>query len=417
MDLARTLSEMGAQARFAAAILAQSSSAQRDGALGAMAREIVLAQDAILSANAEDLRLATHTAAAFADRLALTPERIAAIAAGLDAVAARGDPLGRVLEEFERPNGLRIARVSVPLGVIGVIYESRPNVTADAGALCLKSGNAVILRGGSEALRTSLALHAAMARGLAAAGLPAACVQLVGVPDRDAVGHMLAGLGGAIDLIVPRGGKSLVKRVQNDARVPVLAHLEGVNHVYVHRAADPAKALAIVLNSKMRRVSVCGAAETVLIDADAPPSLKKALVLALLEAGCTIRGDGRVRALDARISPAAEADWATEYLDAVLSAREVEGVEDALAHIARYGSRHTDAIVTEDAVAAEAFLARVDSAIVLWNASTQFADGAEFGFGAEIGIATGKLHARGPVGADHLTSYKYVVRGHGQIRP
>jgi glutamate-5-semialdehyde dehydrogenase len=410
---------MGRQARAAARTLAGSPGRQRDAALRAMAAEIRSAAAEILERNREDIGAlqGEHATPAFADRLTLTASRIDAIVHGLEDVAARSDPLHRTLEETTRPNGLKIARVSVPLGVIGIVYESRPNVTADAGALCLKSGNAAILRGGSEALRSSKAIHAAMLRGLSKAGLPDDCIQLVQTPDRAAVGHMLTGLDGAIDLIVPRGGKGLTKRVQDEARVPVLAHLDGNNHVYVGKDANLDMARRVVLNAKMRRTSVCGAAETVLLDKSAPPELKRVVIAALLDKGCQVRGDQAIRALDSRVTPASEDDWAIEYLDAIIAAREVDGVAEAIAHIETYGSHHTDAIVTEDKDIAERFLRAVDSAIVLWNASTQFADGAEFGLGAEIGIATGRLHARGPVGADQLTSYKYVVRGDGQIRP
>lgn len=419
VEILETSRRMGQLARDAAAWLAESSSAARDAALHAMATHIRARESAILAANDQDLSVLTgaHATAAFADRLRLTSSRIEAMARGLEDVALRPDPLGRVLEEFTPPNALRISRVSVPIGVIAIIYESRPNVTADAGALCLKSANAVILRGGSEALRTSKAIHAAMLNGLRQAGFPEDAIQLVTTPDRAIVGHMLSGLDGAVDLIIPRGGRSLVKRVQDEARVPVLAHLEGVNHVYVAKDADAHMARNIVLNAKMRRVSVCGAAETVLFDREAPDSLKRNVVSALLDAGCEVRGDRAITALDPRVKMASENDWYTEYLDAIISAREVDGVVGAIAHISKYGSRHTDAIVTPDAQTAQIFLRRVDSAIVLWNASTQFADGAEFGLGAEIGIATGRLHARGPVGADQLTTYKYVVRGDGQIRP
>ena len=327
------------------------------------------------------------------------------------------DPIGGVLAAWRRPNGMRIERVRVPLGVVGVIYESRPNVTADAGALCLKAGNAVILRGGSESFRSSRAIHAAMVAGLVEAGLPAAAISLVPTRDREAVGMMLAGLDGSIDVLVPRGGKSLVARVQSEARVPVFAHLEGVCHVYVDRKAKLPMAKAIVLNAKMRRTGVCGAAETLLVDRAAAAKLLKPLIAMLIDAGCEIRGDAAVQAADARVKPASELDWSTEYLDAIITAGVVDGVDAAIAHIDRYGSHHTDAIVTEDRQAAEKFLREVDSAIVLHNASTQFADGGEFGFGAEIGIATGRLHARGPVGVEQLTSFKYRIRGSGQTRP
>lgn len=416
-DLAASMIRMGRQARAAARDLGAAPARQRDEALHTIATQIRRAKDEILAANAADLGALSQTSPAFADRLTLTPQRIEAVAAGLEDVAARPDPLHRTLEETLRPNGLRIARVSVPIGVIAIIFESRPNVTADAGALCLKSGNAAILRGGSEALRSSIAIHAAMVRGLSSAGFPPEAIQLVQTPDRAAVGQMLAGLDGAIDLIVPRGGKGLTKRVQDEARVPVLAHLDGNNHVYIDKSASPDAARQIVRNSKLRRTSVCGAAETVLFDRAAPQSVKRDVVQSLLDNGCAVRGDQSVCALDARVGPANEDDWSTEYLDAIIAAREVDGVAGALAHIERYGSRHTDAIVAQDEAVAELFLRQADSAIVLWNASTQFADGAEFGMGAEIGIATGRLHARGPVGADQLTSYKYVVRGNGQIRP
>jgi glutamate-5-semialdehyde dehydrogenase len=418
-DLALTMASMGQRARAAAKRLASSSAAQRDGALRAMAAKLRAAVPEILAGNAQDLAALSgaHATPAFKDRLALNPERIEGIAKGLEDVAARPDPLHKTLDETTQPNGLKIARVSVPIGVIGIIYESRPNVTADAGALCVKSGNAAILRGGSEALNSSRAIHAALETGLAAAGLPHDAIQLVQSPDRAAVGHLLAGLDGAIDLIVPRGGKGLVKRVQDEARVAVLAHLDGNNHVYVDKEADPGMARAVVLNSKMRRVGVCGAAETVLVDQAAPHALKRDLILSLLDAGCAVRGDDAMQALDARVAPAVADDWTTEYLDAIIAAREVDGVVGAIEHIETYGSHHTDAIVTGDAAAAAKFLHEIDSAILLWNASTQFADGAEFGLGAEIGIGTGRLHARGPVGAEQLTIYKYVVRGDGHIRP
>jgi glutamate-5-semialdehyde dehydrogenase len=351
------------------------------------------------------------------DRLVLNESRIEAVANGIEAVRELADPVGRELAHWKRPNGLDIARVATPIGVIGIIYESRPNVTADAAALCLKSGNAVILRGGSESLRSSIAIHAVIREGLRKAGLPEASVQLVATTDRAAVGMMLEGLDGALDLIIPRGGKSLVKRVQDEARVPVLAHLEGICHVYVHERADLAEARAIVLNSKMRRTGVCGAAETLLIDRAVLRSHGLPILSDLTAAGCEIRGDEAVLAVFASAKPTNEEDWRTEYLDAIISVRAVDGVDEAIRHIETYGSRHTEAIVTEDAKTAERFLAALDSAILLWNASTQFADGSEFGMGAEIGIGTGKLHARGPVGVEQLTSFKYVVRGNGQIRP
>jgi glutamate-5-semialdehyde dehydrogenase len=410
---------LGRAARGAAASLAQANTEAKNTALHAAAGAIRLAAPDILAANALDVAAAraTDRPAAFVDRLMLNSARIEAMARGLEEIAALPDPVGEVIARWQRPNGLDIARVRVPLGVIGIIYESRPNVTADAGALCLKSGNAVILRGGSDGLQSSAAIVACLAVGLRAAGLPEAAVTLVPVADREAVGMMLKGLGGAIDVIVPRGGKSLVARVQEEARVPVFAHLEGICHVYVDKAARLEMARAIVLNAKLRRTGVCGAAETLLVDRAGAPRLLAPLVASLIEAGCEVRGDAATLAADPRVKPAAEADWSTEYLDAIITVGVVDGVDAAIAHIARYGSQHTEAIVTDDATAAERFLARVDSAIVLHNASTQFADGGEFGMGAEIGIATGKLHARGPVGVEQLTSFKYVVRGSGQVRP
>src|SRR5262249_2155282 len=372
-----------------------------------------------LAANAEDVAHAKQSGAtaAFLDRLALDDKRVAAMADGLDVVRALPDPVGRVTESWTRPNGMTIERVRVPLSVVGDIYESRPNVTADAGALTLKAGNAVILRGGSDSHRSAQAIHAGLTQGLRAAGLPEDAISLVPTRERAAVGLMLAGLDGAIDVIVPRGGKSLVARVQAEARVPVFAHLEGICHVYVDRAAKPDMAMTIVRNAKLRRTGVCGAAETLLVDRAVAPAQLKPLVTMLLDAGCVVRGDAAVQGVDARVKPAAEDDWSTEYLDAIISAKVVDGVDAAIDHIERYGSHHTDTIITEDKTAAEKFLCEVDSAIVLHNASTQFADGGEFGFGAEIGIATGKLHARGPVGVEQLTSFKYRVRGTGQIRP
>jgi glutamate-5-semialdehyde dehydrogenase len=339
------------------------------------------------------------------------------MAQGLEDIAALPDPVGTVMASWERPNGLKISRIRVPLGVIGMIYESRPNVTADAGGLCLKSGNAAILRGGSECAASNRAIHACLIEGLAAAGLPETAIQLIATADREAVGYMLEGLGGAIDVIVPRGGKSLVERVQKEARVPVFAHLEGICHVYVDKAADPGMARSIVLNAKLRRTGVCGAAETLLVDEAGAGRLLQPLVRALLDAGCEVRGDTAASAAESRVIPASETDWHTEYLDAIISVKLVPGVRGAIEHIAKYGSQHTDAIVTEDAAAAEIFLRETDSAIVLHNASTQFADGGEFGMGAEIGIATGRFHARGPVGLEQLTIFKYAVSGSGQIRP
>jgi glutamate-5-semialdehyde dehydrogenase len=417
-DVARTMREIGRAARAAARALALAPTAAKDAALAAMAATMRARADDILAANAEDVADAKGqgSTAAFIDRLTLDRKRIEAMAAGCEVVRALPDPVGTVMESWTRPNGMTIERVRTPLGVIGIIYESRPNVTADAGALCLKAGNAVILRGGSESFRSARAIHAALAEALRQAGLPDAAIQLVPTRDRAAVGLMLAGLDGAIDVIVPRGGKGLVGRVQAEARVPVFAHLEGVCHVYVDKAADPAMAQRIVLNAKMRRTGVCGAAETLLVDRAASAQLKP-LVTMLLDAGCEVRGDEATQRVDPRVKRASEDDWSTEYLDAVIAVKVVDGVDAAIAHIERYGSHHTDAIVTADAAAAEKFLNEVDSAIVLHNASTQFADGGEFGFGAEIGIATGRMHARGPVGVEQLTSFKYRVRGSGQTRP
>jgi glutamate-5-semialdehyde dehydrogenase len=411
--------EIGQRARASARVLALAPSAQKDEALAAMAHAIRACRAEILAANAEDLAAAKASGAtsAFLDRLALDDKRVAAMADGVDVVRALPDPVGKITESWTRPNGMTIERVRVPLGVVGIIYESRPNVTADAGALCLKAGNAAILRGGSEAYHSNHAIKDALWEGLAAGGLDSSAIQLVPVRDRAAVGMMLAGLGGSIDVIVPRGGKSLVARVQAEARVPVFAHLEGICHVYVDKAASLDMAKAIVLNAKMRRTGVCGAAETLLLDRAVASTHLKPLVAMLIEAGCEVRGDEAVRAADARAKPANEADWSTEYLDAIISAKVVDGLDAAIAHIDRYGSHHTDSIVTEDQAAAEKFLREVDSAIVLHNASTQFADGGEFGFGAEIGIATGRFHARGPVGVEQLTTFKYRVRGTGQIRP
>ena len=417
-DLDELLDRMGVAARAASRLLAKSDKSQRAAALHAMAASLLAREKAILAANARDVEAAVKSGAgpAFVDRLKLTSDSVRGMATGIEAVAWSPDPLGAAEAEWTRPNGLKIARVRVPIGVIGIIYESRPNVTADAAALCVKSANAVILRGGSEALGTSRAIQAAIAEGLKRVGFPPDAVQLVPTADRGAVGRMLSGLHGAIDLIIPRGGKSLIARVQKDARVPVLAHLDGNCHVYVDKAADLQKAIDIVLNSKMRRVSVCGAAETLLVDAAGAGRLLRPLVLGLIEAGCEVRGDRITQTVDPRVEGADEDDWYTEYLDAIMAVKVVEGVEGAVAHIAKYDSSHTDSIVTEDRLAAETFLREVDSAIVLHNASTQFADGAEFGFGAEIGIATGRLHARGPVGARELTTFKYVVRGDGQTR-
>jgi glutamate-5-semialdehyde dehydrogenase len=418
-DLSAQMMQLGAAARAAARQLAIAPTEQKNRALAAMERAIRANCDAILAANAEDVAevRASGASSAFIDRLTLTPARVAAIADGIKVIHDIADPVGAVTERWQRPNGMVIERVRVPLGVIGVIFESRPNVTADAGVLGLKSGNAVMLRGGSDSFRSCRAIHDCLLAGLREAGLPEGAITLVPVRDRAAVGLMLAGLGGQIDVIVPRGGKSLVARVEAEARVPVFAHLEGVNHVYVDRGADLEMAKAIVLNAKMRRPGVCGAAETLLVDAGAAERHLAPLVAALIDAGCEVRGDDAVQHADARAKAASEQDWGTEYGEPIIAARVVTGLDDALAHIARYGSHHTEAIVTEDPAAAARFLNEVDAAIVLHNASTQFADGGEFGFGAEIGIATGKFHARGPVGAEQLTSFKYRVHGSGQTRP
>jgi glutamate-5-semialdehyde dehydrogenase len=414
-----SMREIGQQAKAAARVLALTSTDQKNRALGAMAAAIRGSRSEILEANAQDLadgKTAGLSGAAL-DRLELNDQRVAAMAEGLEVVRDLADPVGRVTESWTRPNGMTIERVRVPLGVVGVIYESRPNVTADAGALTLKAGNAVILRGGSDSHRSSRAIHEALAKGLREANLPEAAISLVPTRDRAAVGMMLQGLDGMIDVIVPRGGKSLVDRVQKEARVPVFAHLEGVCHVYVDKAASLDMAKTIVMNAKLRRTGVCGAAETLLVDRAGADKNLKPLVAMLLDAGCEVRGDAAVQKADARVKPATEQDWSTEYLDKIITAGVVDGVDAAIEHIERYGTHHTDAIVTADQAAAEKFLSEVNSAIVLHNASTQFADGAEFGFGAEIGIATGKLHARGPVGVDQLTSFKYRIRGSGQIRP
>jgi glutamate-5-semialdehyde dehydrogenase len=418
-EIADRMAAIGRDGRLAARVLALAPTAQKDQALDRMAAAVRAQASAILAANAEDVAEARSGGmiGSFLDRLTLNSARVAAIAAGIEAVRAVKDPVGIVTESWTRPNGMIIERVRVPLGVIGIIYESRPNVTADAGALCLKSGNAAILRGGSDSMRSSRAIHAALAYGLHDAGLPETAIQLVPTRDRAAVGMMLAGLDGNIDVIVPRGGKSLVARVQSEARVPVFAHLEGVVHVYVDKAASLDMAKTIVLNAKMRRTGVCGAAETLLIDRAAAATFAKPLVEMLIDAGCEIRGDKATQEIDRRVKAATEQDWSTEYLDAIIAAKVVDGVAGAIDHIERYGSHHTDAIVTDDATTAEKFLREVDSAIVLHNASTQFADGGEFGFGAEIGIATGRLHARGPVGVDQLTTFKYRIRGSGQTRP
>ena len=416
-DVTHGLLAMGKAARAAARQLALATTAQKNAALRAMAAAIRAQGEVILEANARDLADASGKGlkASFVDRLTLTGARIEAMAQGLDDIAALADPVNEVMADWVRPNGLRFERVRVPIGVIGIIYESRPNVTADAGALCLKSGNAAILRGGSDGLRSSAAIIAALQRGLAEAGLPPAAIQMVPTSDRAAVGLMLEGLGGGIDLIVPRGGKSLVGRVQAEARVPVFSHLEGICHVYVDRDADVEMAKSVVLNAKMRRTGVCGSAETILVDR-AFPHLAD-IIRVLINGGCEVRGDADVIATGLPVARASEEDWGTEYLDAIVAMRVVDGVGEAMAHIARHGSQHTDSIITQNEATAERFLSEVDSAIVLHNASTQFADGGEFGFGAEIGIATGKMHARGPVGVEQLTTFKYKVRGTGQTRP
>ena len=410
---------IGRRAREAAHTLALASTEAKNEALERMAARIELSSGKIIEANRQDLEAAQNKGrdAAFLDRLRLDGMRVAATARGLREVAALADPVGQVMARWTRPNGLEISRVRVPLGVIGIIYESRPNVTADAAALCLKSGNAVILRSGSESFLTSLVIANALSEATVASGLPEASIQLVPTVDRSAVGFMLGGLAGAIDVIVPRGGKDLVARVQEEARVPVFAHLEGVCHVYVHKASDLDMAKHIVLNAKLRRTGVCGATETLLVDRAVAPTHLAPLVEMLIEAGCEVRGDPETQRADSRVKVASEEDWPKEFLDAIIAVKVVDGLDEAIDHIARYGSQHTDAIVTQDKQAAEQFLARVDSAIVLHNASTQFADGGEFGMGAEIGIATGRFHARGPVGLEQLTTFKYVVRGQGQIRP
>jgi glutamate-5-semialdehyde dehydrogenase len=421
--LSALMGSLGATARAAARELALAPTAVKNAALSAAAQRLRAQSASVIAANMCDLAAAKATAtsaarpAAFFDRLALDSKRVEGMARGLEDIVALPDPVGSVLAQWTRPNGLRIERVRVPLGVIGIIYESRPNVTADAGALCLKAGNAVILRGGSESHHSSHAIQSCLVQGLREVGLAPAAIQLVPVTDREAVGLMLRGLDGAIDVLVPRGGKSLVARVQEEARVPVLAHLEGICHTYVDASADLAMAKAIVINAKMRRTGVSGATETLLVDSRAATNVLQGLIVALLDAGCEVRGDAPAQLADRRVQAASEQDWGREYLDAIIAVRVVDGVDGAIAHISRYGSQHTDCIVAQDLAAADRFLTRLDSAIVLHNASTQFADGAEFGMGAEIGIATGKLHARGPVGVEQLTSFKYVVRGTGQVRP
>ena len=417
-DLAAVMAEIGAAARAAEGALAVAPPDVKDRALRAAAGAIRDARDGLVEANAKDMAAAGEKglSSALLDRLELDDARIEAMATGLEEIAALADPVGQVIAEWTRPNGLAIQRVRVPLGVIGVIYESRPNVTADAGGLCLKAGNPVILRGGSESFHSSGAIARCLARGLEEAGLPAGCIQIVPTRDRAAVGEMLR-MSGVIDVIVPRGGRGLIERVNAESRIPVFSHLDGLCHTYIHAAADRDMARDIALNGKMRRTGICGATETLLIDGAVAEAYLPDILAPLFEAGCEIRGDARVQAVDARVRAASAADWDTEYLDAILSVKVVDGLDDAIAHIARHGSHHTETIVTADEVAAKRFLERVDSSILLHNASTQFADGGEFGMGAEIGISTGKLHARGPVGVEQLTSYKYIVRGSGQVRP
>jgi glutamate-5-semialdehyde dehydrogenase len=418
-ELSERMEQLGRNAVAAASVLAQAGTEAKNAALAAAARAIRAGAARILEANARDMSAARAAAltAALLDRMALDEKRVESMAGGIEDVMALADPIGTTAAEWRRPNGLRIQRVRVPLGVIGIIYESRPNVTADAGALCLKSGNAVILRGGSESRHSNAAIHACLAEGLAAAGLPVECIQLVPTTDRAAVGYMLAGMADYLDVIVPRGGKSLVARVQREARVPVIGHLEGNCHVYVDRDSDVRMAQSIALNAKMRRTGICGAAETLLIDRGCVDTHLVPVVRTLLDAGCEVRGDPAAQNADRRVRAASEDDWYTEYLDAIIAVRVVDGVDGAIAHIGKYGSAHTESIVTQNQATAERFLQRVDSAIVLHNASTQFADGGEFGMGAEIGISTDRFHARGPVGVEQLTSYKYVVRGSGQVRP
>ena len=418
-SIPQVMDALGRKARSAARRLAMSGGGVRNAALHAASAELRSRSDEIIAANDVDMRAARERklSAAMLDRLMLDQDRVEAMAAGLEAIADLPDPLGRVLAEWQRPNGLTIQRVAVPLGVIGIIYESRPNVTADAAGLCVKSGNAVILRGGSESFHSSRAIHACLVTGLEKAGLPAECVQMVPTTDRAAVGYLLSSMPQWVDVVVPRGGKNLIRRVQEEARVPVIGHLEGICHVYLHEAADAAMAAEIAVNAKMRRTGICGAAETLLVDRTAAGRLLPGVLGALSEAGCEIRGDNEVVAVYPEARPASEDDWGTEYLDAIISVRVVDDIDAAIRHIGEYGSGHTECIVTDDDDAAEQFFRNVDSAILLHNASTQFADGGEFGMGAEIGIATGRIHARGPVGAEQLTSYKYVVRGSGQTRP
>jgi glutamate-5-semialdehyde dehydrogenase len=418
-EVGALMEQMGRAALDASSVLSLASTQQKNHALVAAAKAVRASAAVILAANVKDMdsARARNLSGALLDRLKLDEKRVEGIARAIDEVVALPDPIGAISSEWTRPNGLQIQRVRVPLGVIGIIYESRPNVTADAGALCLKSGNAVILRGGSESANSSRAIHACLAEGLRAAGLPEACIQIVPTTDRAAVGYMLAGMADYIDVIVPRGGKGLIERVQREARVPVIGHLDGNCHVYIDRDADVRMAVEIAVNAKMRRTGICGAAETLLVDRAAVDTHLAPVVRALLDAGCEVRGDDTVRKVDARVQRATEQDWYTEFLDSIIAARVVDGVDAAVAHIAKYGSAHTESIVTENPVTAQKFLQTVDSAIVLHNASTQFADGGEFGMGAEIGISTDRFHARGPVGVAELTSYKYVVRGSGQVRP
>ena len=413
------MTALGAKARKAARHLANAPTEQKNAALSQAAAAMRADVPAILEANAKDIAKGKEDGMteAFLDRLTLSADRIEAIAAGLDAIVALPDPVGTIITGWDRPNGLHIERVRTPLGVIGVIYESRPNVTADAGALCLKAGNASILRGGSDSYHSSRAIHACLAKGLESAGLPADCIQIVPTTDRAAVGEMLKGLDGNLDVLVPRGGKGLVGRVQSEARVPVFSHLEGICHIYIDKEAEPEKAKAITLNAKMRRTGICGAAETLLIDRSIANTIGKDVLQTLSQAGCVVRGTDEIKALLPAAEPASDEDWSTEYLDAIISAKIVDGVDAAIDHIAQYSSHHTESIITENTVAADKFLKEVDSAIVMHNASTQFADGGEFGMGAEIGIATGRMHARGPVGLEQLTSFKYRVHGSGQTRP
>jgi glutamate-5-semialdehyde dehydrogenase len=418
-ELRERMERFGRNAVAAASVLALAGTAAKNAALGAAAAAIRAGAAGLLAANERDMSAARagNLTGALLDRLALDEQRVQSMARGIEDIMALPDPIGSTVAEWQRPNGLRIQRVRVPLGVIGIIYESRPNVTADAGALCLKSGNAVILRGGSESRHSNAAIHACLREGLRVAGLPLDCIQLVPTSDRAAVGYMLAGMADYLDVIVPRGGKSLVARVRQEARVPVIGHLEGNCHVYVDRDADVRMAQTVALNAKMRRTGICGAAETLLVDRGCIDTHLTPVIRSLLDAGCEVRGDAVVQKADGRVRAATEEDWSTEYLDAIIAARVVDGVDGAIAHIAKYGSAHTESIVTGNEATAERFLRRVDSAIVLHNASTQFADGGEFGMGAEIGISTDRFHARGPVGVEQLTSYKYVVRGSGQIRP